>query len=66
MAPTDGVTLNADLDLTSGSPYVAVTNGLTLGGTMTLGYSGRVYINGTQTWTGVPANRSLYFSSMPK
>jgi hypothetical protein len=48
----DGVTLNSDLDLTTGSAQVTVLNGLVLNGTATLGESGVIDFNGTQTLAG--------------
>jgi RHS repeat-associated protein len=48
----DGVTVSGGLDLTAGSAWVTVRNGLTLNGTATLGDRGRLYFDGTQTLGG--------------
>ncbi len=57
MATLNGVTLNGNLDLTSGNPEVLVTNGLTLNGAAALGNSsgstfGELLFVGTQTLDG--------------
>ena len=63
----DGVTLKGDLDMTAGSVYASVINGLTLNGTATLGFDGRLYFNGSQTLggTGTVVFQNFATSSAP-
>ena len=48
----DGVTLNANLDVTASQADLASVNGLTLNATATLGQYARIYFNNTQTLGG--------------
>ncbi len=47
----EGVSLNSDLDLTSGSTRIFISNGLTLNGDASIDY-GAIFFDGTQTLSG--------------
>ena len=46
----DGVSVNGDLDLTTGTARVRISNGLTLNGDVRIDNSGAIVFNGTQTF----------------
>jgi RHS repeat-associated protein len=58
----DGVTISGPLDLTAANANAAVSNGLTLNGTATIGYNARLYFNGSQTLGG---SGTVFFTNAP-